>query len=39
MSDSIQIIIAGIIALAITTPIVILFDKWKKEMNKEDENK
>ena len=38
MSDLIQIIIAGIIVLAIVIPLAIVFDKWKKEMN-EDENR
>ena len=38
MSDLIQIIIAGIIVLAIGTPLVIVFDKWKKEME-EDESR
>lgn len=38
MSEVLQIIIAGIIVLAIGTPLVIVFDKWKKEMN-EDENR
>lgn len=38
MSEVLQIIIAGIIVLAIGIPLVTVFDKWKKEMN-EDENR
>ena len=38
MSDLIQIIIAGIIVAAICAPLATIFDKWKKEMN-EDENR
>ena len=38
MSELIQIIIAGIIVLAIGTPLVNAFSKWKKEMD-DDENR
>lgn len=34
-----EIILAGIIVLVIGTPIVNTFNKWKKEMDEEDENK
>lgn len=38
MSEGVKILIAGLIVLAIGIPSVIVFSKWKKEMD-EDLNK
>ena len=32
-----KILLAGAIGMAIVVPAVVLFDKWKKEMNAEED--
>lgn len=39
MSETLQAIIAGLIVLFAGIPCVIKFDKWKKEMEKADDEK
>lgn len=39
MPETIKVIIAGLIVLAVGIPCVIKFDKWKKEMEKADDEK
>ena len=39
MNEVIQILLAAILFGSIGYPLVILFDKWKKEMDKDGENK
>ena len=39
MSETLQIIIAGLVILAVGIPCVIKFDKWKKEMEDADDAK
>lgn len=35
MTEIFEILLAGILAMAITIPVVSLFAKWKKEMDAE----
>ena len=39
MPETVKAIIAGIIILAVGIPSVIVFSKWKKEMEKADDEK
>ena len=39
MSETVKIIIAGLIVLAVGIPAVKILSKWKKEMEKELEEK
>ena len=37
MSEIIGLLTAAAVAFVIATPLVIIFDKWKKEMDDDDE--
>ena len=37
MREFLEILFAAAVAFVIATPFVIIFDKWKKEMNEDDE--
>lgn len=39
MGATLEIIIAGMIVVAVLLPLVNAFDKWKKEMEQDDENR